>query len=321
MSGPSRRFATGVLLTLVAGGTTRAQQVPDRTYEPRVSAATFPAGTGPVVCVDEAHHNFHTLDNRFWAFGALLRRDGFITRPGTDRFTRETLSRCGIVVISNAQPSDAPWGTYAYPTPSAFTPDEIQAVRSWVREGGKLLLIADHMPLAGAAAALAAAFGFRFNDGFAVEGFAHDSLRAAALATPLYFELGSGLREHVVTLGRDSSERVARVRSFTGQAFTAPPAAEAIMVLPRTFVSLMPRVAWQFDSTTRVMPVGEWLQGAVMRDGSGRVAVFGEAAMFTAQLAGPQRRPMGMNAPDAARNFQLALNVMRWLAGVLPATR
>lgn len=47
--------------------------------------------------------------------------------------------------------------------------------------------------------------------------------------------------------------------------------------------------------------------------GRGRVALFGEAAMFTAQRAGPERAPVGMNAPAAAQNAQLALNLVRWL--------
>lgn len=38
---------------------------------------------------------------------------------------------------------------------------------TWVESGGRLLLIADHMPLAGSAAKLAAAFGASFTDGFA----------------------------------------------------------------------------------------------------------------------------------------------------------
>ena len=53
--------------------------------------------------------------------------------------------------------------------------------------------------------------------------------------------------------------------------------------------------------------------------GRGRVAVFGEAAMFSAQVSGPERRPMGMNRPTAAQNPQFLLNVMHWLAGLLPA--
>ena len=50
-----------------------------------------------------------------------------------------------------------------------------------------------------------------------------------------------------------------------------------------------------------------------MKVGRGRVAVFGEAAMFSAQLAGP-KQPMGMNAPQAEQNHQLLLNVMHWLS-------
>jgi hypothetical protein len=42
---------------------------------------------------------------------------------------------------------------------------------------------------------------------------------------------------------------------------------------------------------------------------------MGEAAALSAQITGPERRPMGMNAPGND-NRQLALNIMRWLAGV-----
>jgi hypothetical protein len=58
------------------------------------------------------------------------------------------------------------------------------------------------------------------------------------------------------------------------------------------------------------------LVGAALTHGRGRVVVFGEAAMLTAQLAGPQRMPAGMNAPGAAHNSRLVLNTVRWLAGV-----
>jgi hypothetical protein len=47
--------------------------------------------------------------------------------------------------------------------------------------------------------------------------------------------------------------------------------------------------------------------------GEGRVAVFGEAAMFTAQIAGEQQRRFGMNSDVAGQNLPFLLNVMRWL--------
>jgi hypothetical protein len=39
--------------------------------------------------------------------------------------------------------------------------------------------------------------------------------------------------------------------------------------------------------------------------------------MFSAQLAGPARAPMGMNHPLAKHNPQFVLNVMHWLSGML----
>ena len=47
--------------------------------------------------------------------------------------------------------------------------------------------------------------------------------------------------------------------------------------------------------------------------GAGRIACFGEAAMFSAQLAGPNHFKAGMNSPEAAQNFQLLLNLIHWL--------
>ena len=61
------------------------------------------------------------------------------------------------------------------------------------------------------------------------------------------------------------------------------------------------------------------LVGAALTHGRGRVVVFGEAAMLTAQLAGPQRMPVGMNAPEAVHHPRLVLNAVRWLAGVTGA--
>lgn len=318
-SKPLRMATIGVGIAWSATLPLAAQQLPDKTYQPPVANRAYAEGKGPAVCLDEGHSNFHTLDNRFWAFGELMRRDGYAVRPLRATFTRASLGQCTILVIANAQPNDKEWNTYPYPTPSAFTPAEVEATHRWVHGGGRLLLIADHMPLAGAAATLAAAFGVTFNDGFAVEEFSADSSPAASIAKPTIFRtIDQTLRQHAIVLGRTASESVTSVRSFTGQAFQAPASAEPVLVLPATFISLMPAKAWVFSAATRRVPVGGWLQGAVMRVGTGRVAFFGEAAMFSAQVAGPDRRPMGMNAPGAEQNFQFVLNVMRWLSGALP---
>lgn len=69
------------------------------------------------------------------------------------------------------------------------------------------------------------------------------------------------------------------------------------------------------------LPLAGLSQGAILELGQGRVALFGEAAMFTAQLAGPKNEPMGMNAPGAKQNYQFVLNLMHWLGRASAPTR
>lgn len=299
----------GCAALVLAAACAQAQQVADRGYEPAITHPRYAPGSGPTVCVDEAHANFHTLGARFFAFGKLLRRDGYQVIANTRRFDAASLGACAVLVISNAQPSEDDWDDYPYPTPSAFSDAEIRATRAWVEGGGALLLIADHMPLAGAATGLAAAFDVEFSDGFA--------LREPRDASPDYFRISDGtLRAHCITRGRDDGESVNRVRTFTGQAFRAPHA-EPLLVFPAGYNLLLPRKAWQFTAGTQRIPVQGWLQGAVQSVARGRAAFFGEAAMFSAQLAGADRQPMGMNSPDAKQNFQLVLNLLHWLTGTL----
>jgi hypothetical protein len=110
---------------------------------------------------------------------------------------------------------------------------------------------------------------------------------------------------------------VSRIRTFTGQACQAQGAAP-LLVLPKGFVVLMPEKAWQFRPDTPRVPADGWLQGAVLHAKAGRAAFFGEAAMFTAQVAGPGRIPVGMNAPMADENHRFVLNLMHWLSDLLP---
>ncbi len=54
-----------------------------------------------------------------------------------------------------------------------------------------------------------------------------------------------------------------------------------------------------------------------MNYGNGRLVVFGEAAMFTTQLVGKKKRKVGMNNKIASENYQLLLNIIHWLDGIL----
>jgi len=300
-----KRIVLCGILLLAAAGRGTAQQEPDLQYAPPVPRPAYAANEGPRVVIDEAHHNFHTVDGRYAPFAALLRRDGCRVAGGTEPFSADALRAADVLVIANAL-HERNVEDWSLPTPSAFTPEEIAAVRAWVEGGGSLLLIADHMPFAGAAGALAAAFGAEYSNGYARPG------RPASGMADL-FEPGAGLAESAVTRGRVDDERVTQVATFAGSAFRPPRDAVPVLRFGAGSVSLETKRAPGITPDAVTVPIEGWCQGAILKVGSGRVALFGEAAMFSAQLAGPTRLPVGMNAPEAARNHQLLLNVMHWL--------
>lgn len=305
-----RRIAVLVgLAALSYAPQARSQQVADSSFAPTIASPAYPEGRGPVVLLDEAHHNFHTAGGRFFAFAQMLRRDGYVVRPLSSSFTRAALDSARVLVISNAlhAQNEEDW---FLPTPSAFTDDEIAAVRAWVEAGGSLFLIADHMPFPGAAEKLASAVGVLFSNGFALKADEESGQMT-------FYRRDHSLADHAITRGRNNAERVDSLTSFTGQGFRLEGKGEPLMRLPNDAVLLMPEEAWQFSKRTPRLSASGMLQGAVLRVGKGRVAVFGEAAMFSAQLAGSKRAPMGMNDPVAKQNPQFLLNVMHWLTGIL----
>ena len=297
------------LLALAATTTTLpAQQVPDLKYHPPIPKPAYEPGQGPRVAIDAAHHNFHTADNRYKPFAELIRRDGYRVDGLAKPFSSESLKGIDVLVIAN--PLNARNANdWSLPTPSAFTNEEIAAVRAWVEAGGSLFLIADHMPFPGAAGDLAKAFGVEFSNGYAKAGHWEQG-------KPNTFDAKSGLKECAVIRGRDNTEKVTTVVTFTGSAFKLPKDATPVLTFGPKSVSKETKKAPGITPDAPEVNIEGWHQGGLLKAGKGRVAVFGEAAMFTAQRAGPTERPMGMNDPAAKQNFQLLLNVMHWLSGV-----
>ncbi len=285
-----------------------AQQIADTSYHPMIKHPAYSKGKGPVIFIDEGHHNFHTKTGRYLPFANLLERDGYRVNAFADEFTAKNLSKGKILVISNAL-NEINEENWYLPTPSAFTNAEISSVKDWVNDGGSLFLIADHMPMAGAAHDLGAAFGFEIANGFVL----HTVTNGTG-----YFNLTDGsLIENTITKGRESNERVEHIVSFTGQGFKIPPDATSILTFDENYKCLLPDTAWVFTDKTPEMNMKGWSQGAYLKYGKGRVVVFGEAAMFTAQLSGEQQSKVGMNSEKAPQNYQLLLNIVHWLDGKL----
>lgn len=222
-----RRFllaACAWALGACAGAEPATTQQADDAWQPVVADPAYPAGAGPVILVDAAHGNFHTVEGRFAPFAELLRLDGYRVESAAVPATAELLGRGSVYVIANAV-LGGDEATWALPTPAAFTQEEIRAIVAWVENGGSLLLIADHMPFPGSTAALADALGIVFYDGYA--------MRSLHEGGSLTFTRAAGtLAGHAITEGRSASEAVESVRSFTGQAFRSVEPIEPLLHMP-----------------------------------------------------------------------------------------
>jgi hypothetical protein len=291
---------TGFNLLLAFGGTVSsafAQQVPDPSFDARVAKPAY-KDTHPKVLFDEAHNNFHTAGGGYRPFAELITNDGYQVIPNRAKFTKESLQGHDVLVIVNAR------GPQGKPAAPAFSEEECDAVRDWVKAGGSLLLIADHFPMGSAAADLARRFGVDMS-----KGVTGDPAHSVKNPTDLVFSRDNKLLgDHPITKGRDPSERVNRIVTFTGQSLKGPKDSVPLLLLANTALDEVP-------PDGRVVPAAGRAQGIAFQFGEGRIVVLGEAAMLTAQL-NARRRPFGMHLPGID-NRQFALNTMHWLSGLL----
>ena len=270
-----------LLVALVSVAPLFAQQVGDPDFDARVERPAF-VRVHPKVLFDEGHHNVHKTSATYKAFAELLRNDGCVVDVNAGPFTAEALRGHRLLVIAGAL--GAPLDDEAHAKDPAFTPAEVEVVRRWVRDGGALLLLTDHEPVASSEEALVRAFGV-------VPG------KTVVLDKEHHFEhfypsniLASRenglLADHPITRG------VGRVVVFGGQALSFPKTAAVLI-----------RVAHHGDG-----------QAGALRFGRGRVVIAGDMGMLSAQLFTENgvTNKWGMNVPGID-NRQLVLGIERWL--------
>lgn len=266
-----------------------AQQTSDTT----VAIPIYPnmVKKGIEVYMDASHHNFHTANGSFSGFANLLRAHGYQVKS----LDSPHYDPVKILVIANALHPDNN-GNWDLPNPSAFSREEIKEIQKWVEGGGRLLLIADHMPFAGAAAQLGETFGIRFLNGFACNS-------SGEPGNLMFTKAESELWEKL--------QFTDSVMTFAGSAFIIPEKSQCIFRFHSGDMSLQPAQAWQFSGNTPRESLSDYCQGALFPYGKGKIAVFGEAAMFTAQVS--QGHKVGFNHPKAPNNARFILEVMEWL--------
>ena len=279
-------------------------QMADPNFDAKVDKPAYKKN-GPKVLFDEAHNNFHTAAGRYKPFADLITNDGYQVVSNQQKFSGEVLKGYRILVISNAL------GAALMSDPSAsnpaFTEAESDAVRDWVRQGGSLLLIADHAPMGAANQILARRFQVDMSKMYTADPQNSDQGSSSFI---VYTRAAGTLADHPVTRGRNESERVNKIIAFTGQSLKGPADSFAFMRLADTAIDTMPG-----PNANPVSAAGR-AQGIALSSGKGRVIVLGEAGMLSAQIVGPQQIKFGMNRPGID-NRQLALNIMHWLSGIL----
>jgi len=164
------------------------------------------------------------------------------------------------------------------------------------------------MPFAGAASELGKAFGYEYINGFAMND-------KRAWPPSVFLLKDNTLRASPVTTGRKNSEKIDSIATFTGSAFRAPKKSMPVLSFPSDYKALQPDTAWSFGDKTPKQSIGGLSQGSILKFGNGRVAVFGEAAMFTAQLVNGNFK-VGINSEAAPQNAQFVLNLIHWLDGL-----
>jgi hypothetical protein len=252
----------------------------------------------PAVLFDEAHHNFHTTGGRYKVFADLVRNDGYHVTANLQQFTAPRLASYQILVIANAMGAEEMGDSAA--GNSAFTAAECDAVVEWIDGGGSLLLITDHDPFGSAAEQLANRVGVNMSTGITVDQ-ANESEDGLLFSREKHL-----LGDHPITNGRNESERVNRVLTFTGQSLAGPAGSVPFLIFADTALDL---------TKGKSASAAGRAQGVAFTRGKGRVVVLGEAAELSAQVSGFPPATMGMNVPGCD-NRQMALNIMHWLSGI-----
>ena len=256
--------------------------------------------THPRVLFDEKHNNHHKLRTTYHPFAKLLENDGYEVTSWSGGL-QPAGSTPDVLAIVTASGFDDASATMP------FSEAECDAIQTWVRGGGSLLVVTDHFPFGGGVANLTRRFGVESSKGMTFDDQHHEGTDNSQLV----FSRENGLlADHPITRG------VRRVMTFTGESVRG---GTPLLKLADTAVNrpAKPRVE-RDGSDTKVhvewgdpQPAGGWSQGVALEYGRGRVVVLAEAAMLSAQRDGERR--IGMNYPGCD-NRQFTLNVLHWLS-------
>lgn len=268
----------------------------DANFDTKVPKPAHTAKKGPRVIFDAAHHNMLTAEAGYRPLAKLISNDGCVVGINRRKFdTPGLFTSCEVLVIGIALGADGLRSIGS--NRPAFTPKECDAVRDFVEKGGSLLLVTDAFPSGCAAQDLAERFGVKFSKG-------------STIRDPVFWRELKAIGDHPVMLGRDKSERVDGVRTYTGQTLTGPSGSVVLLKFGADAKEEY-RDSCDPKETPKVRGIADQAMALAFEHGKGRVVVLGDGAMLAADIGAGDAR-IGMNDTQY-NNRQFALNLFRWL--------
>lgn len=295
-----RRIISVFVQMLMLASTLQAWAQNDATID-----RAYPHDRSPRVLIDEGHHNFHTSTGRYKPFADVLTKDGYIISPNRRKITPEVLIGYDVFVCANASSSE-PDSSGRRSRDLAFTAEEVHYLRQWVLNGGSMWLIADHEPAGNAVENLANSFGVDMSKSYTADRKNFDQISLFASWIRYSIENGN-LGDHPIIRGRDESESIKTLVSFTGQSLKGSEKSIPLLLLSDEAYDV---INIEDRLNAKIIPAKGRCQALAMEFGKGRIVVCGEAAMFTS-LEGP-----GMNFPGTD-NRQFLLNIAHWLSKLI----
>jgi len=295
------------LLTLILSISSYGQQVVDSSFIGNIGEPAYEREKGPKILIDEVHNNGTRLKSSFAVLSKVLIKDGYNLQPqNQNKFEHEILNLKVLVIIDPLATQNI--DKWELPTPSAFDKREIKAINKFVKKGGSLLLVVDHMPFSGASQKLAQSFGVDFINGFAIDTVQWDLTK--------FNRNNNSLKQHAIINGRNYSEKIFEIGSYFGQCFTYSNSnlVPLLEFTDKNIVCYEPKKAWRFDSKTKIRSALGLYQGIAGEYGKGRIVILGDSSFVGAYLIGQNSRPIGMNSIEVKDNFQFILNIFHWLS-------
>ena len=263
---------------------------PDLQYKPQVRRQFNPERQ-PVISFDQAHNNRHLFldkENKpgsYYGFGQLAEALGCKMQILTENVDSSILNQTDLLVIA------CPVAENNEP----YTMGEINTIRSWVREGGALLLITDHIPFSQSAVSLARAFDIQFTIGTVVDYAQADK----TIYEPGRIIYSTGKYSHESAILNNTNSII----TYAGQGL------KKINGTSDTLLRFSPYAYYEDDAGQDFNAKG-YSQLIAFQFGKGKVAVTGEAAFLTAQIKGDEL--IGLNN-RRYENELLCSNLLNWL--------